>query len=679
MPTRTHTGNREASFVLPNGVRLYGGFPSGGAPWGNRDPGTHITTLSGDLARNDAVIENPADLADAPSRADNSHHVVTAAGTDPNTLLDGLVISGGNANVPAGNKMQAAGIFGLPPSDLTIRQCTIENNSAKLDIVGTPVGGGIHACNGTISRCIIRHNAAMGPCAAGGGLWNCDGTIEKCTITGNVSGKNGGGLYGCDGTINDCNISNNVSLSYGGGMDHCNGQIRGCTITGNRATNCGGGIYWSQASLVDCTIRDNMVIHDLGGCGGGLASCGGTLTRCIIGGNSAVGMAASGGGLWQCNVLMTQCTIAGNSAEYGGGGLDYCDLGLFDCSITGNSADDQGGALWQCTGKMENCLIAGNAAPRGAGLYDCSITMTSCDISENLGIAFDECLGALRDCRICDNASLAFYSCGNPVTDCIIRGNNEGGFSFCDGRVSNSIISNNRAPQGGGFFNCSGPITHCLITGNIAEDTGGGASFCTGSFTNCTMVGNMARRIYGGGMYYCTGLINNCIIRDNRALYWPDLSYCAVPTYSCLAGGGGAGCITGDPLFRRPGFWDPNGTPATLADDFWVEGDYHLSYDSPCIDAGDPNSDYSAEPIPNGRRIDIGAYGGTPQATKSMACMDLTGDYRIDLQDLSELAAVWDTDNPTADIAPSPDGDGRVDYGDLQLLAENWLEGAPSR
>ena len=38
---------------------------------------------------------------------------------------------------------------------------------------------------------------------------------------------------------------------------------------------------------------------------------------------------------------------------------------------------------------------------------------------------------------------------------------------------------------------------------------------------------------------------------------------------------------------------------------------------SPCIDAGDPNDDYSNEPDPNGGRINMGAFGNTDQAAKS--------------------------------------------------------------
>jgi hypothetical protein len=46
--------------------------------------------------------------------------------------------------------------------------------------------------------------------------------------------------------------------------------------------------------------------------------------------------------------------------------------------------------------------------------------------------------------------------------------------------------------------------------------------------------------------------------------------------------------------------------------------DYHLTnLTSSSIDSGDPSSDFSLEPTPNGGRIDLGAYGDTPQAAQS--------------------------------------------------------------
>jgi hypothetical protein len=66
----------------------------------------------------------------------------------------------------------------------------------------------------------------------------------------------------------------------------------------------------------------------------------------------------------------------------------------------------------------------------------------------------------------------------------------------------------------------------------------------------------------------------------------------------------------------------------------WIDGDCHLKSQagrwdaakkewmkddvtSPCIDAGDPASPIADEPQPNGGRINMGADGGTTEASKS--------------------------------------------------------------
>ena len=84
------------------------------------------------------------------------------------------------------------------------------------------------------------------------------------------------------------------------------------------------------------------------------------------------------------------------------------------------------------------------------------------------------------------------------------------------------------------------------------------------------------------------------------------------------------------------GFWSKNGTSRDPSDDFWVRADYHLcsqagrwdpssqtwvqdDIDCPCVDAGDPDWDWTGEIWPHGDRINMGAYGGTPQASMSLS------------------------------------------------------------
>ncbi len=153
-------------------------------------------------------------------------------------------------------------------------------------------------------------------------------------------------------------------------------------------------------------------------------------------------------------------------------------------------------------------------------------------------------------------------------------------------------------------------ISNCIVIGNLAK-WGGGFAGCTGSINNCTITGNSASDS-GGAISYSTAAINNCIISGNFADVNSQFSHCADcpnPTYSCIQDwtGPGPGNIDADPLFIEPGYWDVNG--------LWVDGDYHLLPDSPCIDAGDPNyiaepneTDLDGNPRVRGDAIDMGAY-----------------------------------------------------------------------
>jgi hypothetical protein len=102
-----------------------------------------------------------------------------------------------------------------------------------------------------------------------------------------------------------------------------------------------------------------------------------------------------------------------------------------------------------------------------------------------------------------------------------------------------------------------------------------------------------------------------------------------------------------------------------------VDGDYHLKsqagrYDpnsrswvvdevtSPCIDAGDPMAPIMHEPFPNGGNINMGAYGGTGEASKSyfgkppcavVIAGDVNGDCIIDFRDFCMMALHWCEDN----------------------------------
>ena len=114
----------------------------------------------------------------------------------------------------------------------------------------------------------------------------------------------------------------------------------------------------------------------------------------------------------------------------------------------------------------------------------------------------------------------------------------------------------------------------------------------------------------------------------------PSIRYCCIQD-----GWPGVGNMQTDPLFASRGSWisraDPNAAfvPQDLLG-VWRSGDYHLrsqagrwdcavslwvgdEVSSPCIDGGDPTREVGHEPPPHGGIINMGAYGGTTQASKS--------------------------------------------------------------
>ncbi len=284
--------------------------------------------------------------------------------------------------------------------------------------------------------------------------------------------------------------------------------------------------------------------------------------------------------------------------------------------------------------------------------------------------------------------------------------------------ISYCTITGNAAPYGAGLSHCNGAVTNCTISGNTASGVvyycgrsirsctiagvGGGLYYCGGSIKNCTIVGNAAA-LDGGGLGQCYGLISNCIIWANRQSGDSQLYNSQDLYFTCIQGGAtGAGSNDSDPLFVTPGYWDPNSTPDDANDDFWVDGDYHLksqgwrwdsgrnrwTYDaetSPCIDAGDPAAPLGDEPLTiaedldntygSNMRINMGAYGGTAQASIAPHDWAIRSDYSNDgTVNFSDFACwTYGLKSGTV-ISGDLDRNGIADFDDLSILAEDWLK-----
>ena len=416
----------------------------------------------------------------------------------------------------------------------------------------------------------------------------------------------------------------------------------------------GGGICLDNAS--SGTMRDCAIVQNRADAGGGVSvfsRSSAILTNCIINENSATDPEGAGAGVlcWHTSsVTMTECIIRGNSSMGVGGGV-CC---AFDASMA-----------------MTNCIITGNSArdPEGAGggviCWDSSsVTMAECIIRDNstMGPGGGVCCGSL------DSSMTSSVT----MTNCEIMGNTAAKF-------------------GGGIYgrNALATLTNCVIAQNTGGWGGGGVGTSGGSFygvsfiqiTNCTITGNSGAVDAGGGGVVSYGrgsigagsiTITNSIVCRNTSAKGPEISLMGGEkisvSYSNVAGGQtrvnveggstldwGPGNIDADPYFADPtsdeyylksqaSRWDSDIQT-------WVQDDIT----SPCIDAGDPMSPIGWEPFPNGGFVNMGAYGGTPNASKSyfgeptcetIVAGDINGDGQVNRADLEIMALHWTDDEP---------------------------------
>jgi Disaggregatase related/Protein of unknown function (DUF1565) len=319
------------------------------------------------------------------------------------------------------------------------------------------------------------------------------------------------------------------------------------------------------------------------------------------------------------------------------------------------------------------------------------------------GILCDNSSPQIANCILTGNyarlgGGMAVINSAVYVVDCVISHNmaeENGGGVYCDGSkeekeiavFERDLIVGNYAEAhirygglGGGIFLAADAcLTNCTISGNWAGYQGGGLScWLSGHeahMRNSIVWGNRCKQADGSQLILHTGNSDRGVSPASLRI-----SHCTIagdtdnPVIDCCEGVEG-NWVDIPPLFAQVGYWDPKGTLDELEDDFWVDGDYHLQskagrwdpnsaswvqddVTSPCIDAGDPNSPIGYEPFPNGGVINIGAYGGTAEASKSyfgappceaIIAGDINGDCRVDFADLAILTQHWLAHLPPVD------------------------------
>ena len=389
--------------------------------------------------------------------------------------------------------------------------------------------------------------------------------LDGFTITG--SGITGGGIDPYDHSSGMYNDKSSPTL-----ID--------CNFTGNKATERGAGMYNNNSNpiLRNCTFSDNAAPD--GGSG-------------MYNDNS--------------NPILTNCTFSWNTVGGSAAGMYNVNSNpaLFNCVFTSNSAGMNGGGMYndKSVPTLNNCTFTYNSAggEGGGGMYNI------------------------------DSISM--------LADCTFRRNQTEGSG--GGMYNNSSIptllsciftQNSASGNGGGLYNNNNSemnMSYCIFSGNWAR-SGGGMENLINSYStllNCTFSANFAEAIGGGGISNVQEghlALVNCILWADR----PD----EIQLTAARGGAGGSvevsysnvqnswpgeGNLDMDPLFADPekgdfhlksqaGRWNP-------ISQNWIFDEVS----SPCVDGGNPDEPVGLERFPNGGRINMGAYGGTPEASLS--------------------------------------------------------------
>jgi hypothetical protein len=398
-------------------------------------------------------------------------------------------------------------------------------------------------------------------------------------------------------------------------------------IVANTVIDAGGSgsaIKFSETVTTDCELRGFTIT---GGYRGGVDCQGGNVTvrNCIFRDNLCYNGSGKGGGISNdsfARLTVIDSIFIRNTASGYGGGI-FSDLGplvVIGCEFIQNSAGHEGGGIATDYEEVtvQDCLFVQNQADYGGAVH-----------SSHYGAEITNCTFAHNSART--------------------------GGAICEKELYLGDMTMR--------------IRNCTLYSNIADEYGGAVSI--------RLAGNL--------------LMSNCILWDNIAFVeGPQIATGnggnLSVSYSCVQGGEGdvyapsatlnwlEGNFDADPVFEdaaandfhlqsTEGRWD-------ASQKTWVVDVIH----SPCIDTGNPVSDWTAEIWPNGQRINVGAFGGTKQASKSLSTSgniaDIDSSGSVGVGDLDRLVKKWLMEGIT--LREDLNGDGIINLGDFAVLVNYW-------
>ncbi|MCH8121069.1 MAG: hypothetical protein IIC00_15260, partial [Planctomycetes bacterium] len=454
--------------------------------------------------------------------------------------------------------------------------------------------------DGTISNCYVEGGSVSGNWYVGGLVgYNRDGTITNCYSTASVSGDSAvGDLAGYNrGTITNCYSMASVSGNdWVGGLVGWNaGEITNSYSLGHvtGATNVGGLVgenTWGRI-ITNCYSAGSV---------SGFSSVGG-----LVGLNRG----AVTGSFWDIQTSEQSTSAGGTGKTTAGMQIEstFTDAGWDFVGESVNGTED----IWW--------ILEGLGYPR---LYWEPIEdgQTRANVYYVDAVSGDNSNDGLTPEAAFATIQKGIDMAGDGEVVLVYPGLYQEEINFLGKKLTVQGVVKSPAGvpvlQNPDDFAVSfyyGEAPDSILKNFIIRDSFMGV-FIAGSsptISNLTIVDNKyGIKAYAGSEPY----ISNTIFWNNTD---GDLFGCKA-RYSCIERGGeGEGNITFDPLFV-----DPDSGDYHLRSErgrYWPEHDIWVldKVTSPCVDGGNPNIAPLDEPVPNGNRIDIGAYGGTPEASLS--------------------------------------------------------------
>jgi predicted outer membrane repeat protein len=534
------------------------------------------------------------------------------------------------------------------PREWTLESCHFEGNAAAF-------GGAIHTAerSGVVAfDCVFLQNQATGA-GRGGALDMGDGirhSMRSCYFVGNSAGE-AGGAVACSGIVElASSVFSGNSARNGGALyvdDNGRLSVFNCTLVANHASNDGGAAYQltTRHEIRNCIVWDNVPdgLYLAEGAGAGVVS------HSIVQGGYA--------GLGRADNLDLDPRFRDPVGPDGIAGTLDDDLRLTLGSPCLDAGDNAAARQSQLADLDGNPRIGGATVDIGAyefhGPFSYYVDAAAGDDSHD-GSSSRKAFATIQK---------GIASAQDGYTVVVLPGVYQEEVNF-DGKAITVAGSNGgvilEAPGGYAVSFYTAERSTSVLKNFVIRSSDVGIFIAGSSPTiqNVTAVNNeFAIAAYAGA----APDISNCIFWDNLD---GDLSGCTA-TFSCIEQGAeGQGNISQDPLFADP----DNGDYHLLAErGRFVPAHGLWTFDvrtSPCVDAGNPLLGPGAEQRPNGGRINMGAFGGTLEA--SMSEWPLAGDINrdgiVDFYDLAVVMAEWLETLPTATgtmaadtAAPQPD------------------------